>query len=94
MGAPGDVVELLLRLTDHDPPVTSDWTAGDLARALGEGMETDLSRALADLSVLALSARAEARGEVWDASWEDAHALGCRLRAVIEAHDGAAERHT
>ncbi|MFV4912354.1 hypothetical protein PFZ49_02010 [Microbacterium lacticum] len=73
--------------------MNSDWTATDLSRALGEGTETDLSRALADLSVLALSARAEAQGEDWDASWDDALMLGCRLRAVIEANDGAAERH-
>ena len=72
--------------------MNSDWTAADLSRALGEGAETDLSRALADASVLALSARAEASGEVWDASWEDALMLGCRLRAVIEANDGTAER--
>lgn len=73
--------------------MTSDWTAADLSRALGEGTETDLSRALADLSVLVLSVRAEVRGEDWDASWDDALLLGCRLRAVIEANDGTAEGH-
>lgn len=73
--------------------MNSDWTAADLARALGEGTETEFSRALAELSVLALSARAEARGGAWDGSWHDAIALGRRILAVIEAFDDRTERH-
>lgn len=65
-------------------PVTdSDWTEADLARALGDGAETDLTRALAPLCVVALSSDAEARGTEWNASWDDTLTLGRTLRATI-----------
>lgn len=66
-------------------PVTDDdWTEADLSRALGDGIETDLTRALAPLCVVALSGDAEARGQEWGGSWGDTLALGLKLRATIQ----------
>lgn len=63
-----------------------NWTATDLANALDRGDERDVSDAIAALAVVAVSVRAEARGVDWDGSWEDALALGLRLRETIDRY--------
>lgn len=64
--------------------MSADWSAGDLARALDRGRERDIADALAALAVVALSTRAEQRGEDWDGSWSDVLSLGLRLRDTID----------
>lgn len=62
----------------------NDWTEVDLSRALGDGAETEVTRALAPLCVVALSGDAERRGHVWSGSWDDTLALGLKLRTTIQ----------
>jgi len=63
--------------------MSAGWTAGDLSRALDpNGNEGDLADALAAASVLALSIRVPD----WNDDWEDALALGLRLRDTIDGY--------
>ena len=64
--------------------MSADWSAGDLARALDRGRERDIADGIAALAVVALSTRAEQRGEDWDGDWADALALGLTLRETID----------